>query len=56
MTRTVVFLFLAVIALAALGTPFFAGIGVPLLLFVFASVAWWIGLGWSTRGSKTIWA
>src|SRR5215475_11737396 len=50
MIRTLVFLLLAVIAIGALATPFFAGIGLLLLLFLFASVIWWIGLAVSTRG------
>jgi hypothetical protein len=51
MVRTVVFLFLAAIALGALGTPFFAGIGVLLLLLLLvAAPLWWIGLAVSTRG------
>jgi hypothetical protein len=51
MVRTVVFLFLAAIALGALGTPFFAGIGVLLLLLlIVAAPLWWIGLAVYTGG------
>jgi len=49
--RTLVFLLLAAITLGALGTPFFAGIGLLLLLLlIVAAPLWWIGLAVSTSG------
>jgi hypothetical protein len=45
MVRTIVFLLVAAITLGALATPFFAGIGILLLLaLVVAAPLWWIGL------------
>src|SRR5262245_33875992 len=50
MLTMLVFLFLAVIALGALSTPFFAPLGMLLLLFGLAGAVWWIGLLAITRG------
>src|SRR5262249_23411860 len=54
MVRTVVFLFLAAIALGALATPFFVGIGMLLLLLlIVAAPLWWIGLAVSPEGPRS---
>ena len=53
MVRTIVFLFLAVIALGALATPFFAGVGVLLLLFLLVVSVGWIRLLVATRGQPS---
>jgi len=53
MVTMIVFLLLAVIILGALSTPFFAPIGVLLMLFGFAGLVWWIGLVVTTRGQPS---
>jgi len=50
MVTTLVILFLAAIALGALSTPFFAPLGLLLLLFGLVGAIWWIGLLVATRG------
>ena len=50
MVRTLVFLFLMVITLGVVATPGFAAVGILLLLFLFATAAWWIGLAVATHG------
>jgi hypothetical protein len=53
MVRTILFLFLAVLALGALATPFTAPLGVLLLLFMLATAVGWVGLVVSTRGEPS---
>jgi len=50
MVRTIVFLFLAVLALGALATPFFAPLGVLMLLFLLFLTIGWVRLVVATRG------
>jgi hypothetical protein len=50
MVRTIICLFLLVITLGALSTPFFAGLGLLLLLFGLMGLVGWIRLVIATRG------